>query len=184
MLPLLALLLALPALAQDPAGAEGPAEDAEEVPFDPENYPRATLAESLKSEPCRGRQRAFELKDALFSAELAWQGSVRPTPAGRLGMIRRWTAHIGDPEAASKYRGEAAFSEGGRREWIAVPEGLLAAMRLELMPGDRLLLYLVYAGCARGRPVYAVDEYEELPQTDEEAEDTLIRIPSYPRRLG
>ncbi|MBI5594880.1 MAG: hypothetical protein HY928_02200 [Elusimicrobia bacterium] len=151
----------------------------EEVePFDAANYPKALIAEQLKKEPCAKRGGPYELKDLRFAAEVRWQGALRPGPAANIELMKRWTREIGDPEAAAKYAEEATVVEGPRPSWVSVPEGLLAYLQMDLMAGDRVLLYLVHVGCAAGAPVLAVDEYEVLDQTELEGADELIYAPS------
>lgn len=179
---LLALALSAPARAAAPAAvAVSSAAAQEEVePFDAANYPKAAIAERLKKDPCAKRAGAYELKDARFSAEVRWHGALRPVPAADKELMRRWTLQIGDPEAAAKYPEETTVSEGPRLRWVSVPDGLLAYLQMDLMAGDRVLLYLVYVGCAAGAPVLAVDEYEVLDQSELEGGDELIFAPSGP----
>ena len=146
------------------------------VDFDEANYPRKSMAAMRRAEPCEKAKKGPALKDVLFSTETRWHGEVRKTPPARMGMIKAWTLQIGDPEAAPKYAEEATFSEGRALEWVAVPEGLLAYLQMDLMAGDRVLLFLALTGCADGAPVWAVDEYEVPKQLPLEGEDELIRI--------
>ncbi|MBI3299948.1 MAG: hypothetical protein HYZ75_17425 [Elusimicrobia bacterium] len=141
------------------------------VPFDAKNYPLETLHARRRRDPCG---KGGELKDVLFSAELRWHGEVAPTPAPDVELLRRWTKDIGDPEAVAKYAQLVSFSEGRRFERLAAPEGLLAFMEMDLLPGDRVILYLVHVGCAEGRAVFAVDEYDVTEQDELEKDDELI----------
>ncbi|TPW18824.1 MAG: hypothetical protein FD126_3299, partial [Elusimicrobia bacterium] len=144
------------------------------VAFDEANYPRKSLAAMLREEPCLKALKGPALKDLLFSTEARWHGAVRKTPSARMELVKTWTREIGDPEAAPKYAEEATFSEGRRLEWVTVPEGLLAYLQMDLMAGDRVLLFLAYTGCADGEPVWAVDEYEVPQQRPPEGDDELI----------
>lgn len=145
------------------------------VPFDAANYPKKSMAAMRREEPCPKAAKGPLLKDLLFSVEARWHGAVRATAAARVSTLKAWTKEIGDPESWSKYAEEATFSEGKSLEWVAVPEGLLAYLQMDLMAGDRVLLFLVYTGCAEGAPVWAVDEYEVPRQEPLEGEDELIR---------
>lgn len=165
----LAAALSTAAVTSSSAPAEG------DVPFDPKNYPERSLAESRRADPCS--KEPGKVKDTLFSREVAWHGAVRKAAPARRELLRRWTKQIGDPDAAVKYAEEATVSEGRRLEWVSVPEGLLAYLQMDLMPGDRVLLYLVYVGCAEGAPLFAVDEYEVKEQSEAEGADELIRLP-------
>lgn len=169
-----ALALAAAVAVSSPAAVSGSTEAAA-VPFDEANYPRKPLAAMRREEPCPKAYKGTLLKDQLFSAETRWHGAVRATPPGRTAALKAWTKEIGDPESWSKYAEEATFSEGRHLEWVAVPEGLLAYLQMDLMPGDRVLLFLVLAACAEGAPVWVVDEYEVLKQEPLEGEDELIR---------
>jgi hypothetical protein len=146
------------------------------VPFDEANYPKKTMALMRREEPCP-KGGPF-LKDLLFSTQTRWHGAVRKTSPARMEMIKVWTKDIGDPESAPKYVEEATFSEGRNLEWVAVPEGLLAYLQMDLQAGDRVQLFLILTGCAEGAPVWAVDEYEVPKQEPLEGEDELIyRLP-------
>lgn len=167
-----ALVLAAAVAASSPSAvsvASAPAV----VPFDAANYPSKRMAALRREEPCPPKGPA--LKDTLFSTEVRWNGAVRPTSPARMETIKAWTSEIGDPGAAPKYVSEATFSEGRRLEWVAVPEGLLAYLQMDLQAGDRVLLFLVLTGCAEGGPVWAVDEYEVPKQLPFESGDELIR---------
>ena len=144
------------------------------VPFDAANYPRTSMAALRREEPCPAA--GAELKDKLFSTSTRWHGAVRATSAARMRALKAWTKDIGDPDAASKYAEEATFAEGRRLEWVAVPEGLLAYLQMDLQAGDRVLLFLVMTGCAEGAPVWAVDEYEVPKQEPLEGDDELVRV--------
>lgn len=171
-----ALVLAA-AVAASTAAVSVDASSAPAVAFDAANYPRKALAALRREEPCPKARSEF--KDVLFSAETRWHGAVRRTPPARMAMISEWTREIGDPDAAPKYAEEATFAEGGRFEWVAVPEGLLAYLQMDLQAGDRVLLFLVLTGCAEGTPVWVVDEYEVPEQTPLEGDDELIyRLPA------
>mgnify|MGYP001618463144 CR=1 FL=1 len=162
--------LALAVLLSTPAAVSTGAVTDDTVPFDAKNYPLETLASRRKAAPCAGAQ----LKDVMFSAELRWHGALSKTPKAGMELLRRWTKDIGDPEAFSKYAEEVTLSEGRRFERVAVPEGLLAFMQMDLLPGDRVLLYLVHVGCAEGGALFAVDEYEVQGQDEAESLDELI----------
>lgn len=169
-----ALLLAAAVSVSSPKGAVDVSTAS--VPFDAANYPKKGMAVMRRTEPCP-KGGPF-LKDLLFSTETRWHGAVRKTSAARMEMIKVWTKDIGDPESASKYVEEATFSEGRHLEWVAVPEGLLAYLQMDLQAGDRVLLFLILTGCAEGAPVWAVDEYEVPKQEPLEGEDELIfRLP-------
>lgn len=178
----LALFLAGPAQgAPRPEVAVSSAPAQEEVePFDAANYPKRSISEHLKKDPCSKKAGPYELKDVRFSAEVRWHGALRPVPPADKELMKRWTRDIGDPEAAAKYPEETTVSEGARLRWLSVPEGLLAYLQMDLLAGDRVLLYLVHVGCAAGSPVMAVDEYEVLDQTELEGGDELIRSPDGP----
>ena len=118
-----------------------------------------------------------EVKDILFSSEVAWHGAVRKTAPANYELMRRWTKKIGDAPAVTKYKEQVALSEAGSLRWFTIPEGLLPYMQMELRPGDRVVLFLVYVGCSDRKPLLSIDEYEELDQTEEEAGDELIRLP-------
>ena len=144
------------------------------VAFDGANYPLKTMAAMLREEPCLKALKGPNVKDVLFSTEVRWHGAVRRTPPSRMDLVKAWTKEIGDPEAAPKYAEEATFSQGRRLEWVTVPEGLLAYLQMDLMAGDRVLLFLAYTGCSDGEPVWAVDEYEVPKQMPHEGDDELI----------
>lgn len=150
------------------------------IPFDPKDYPRRGLLELLASQPCAGRSGTSELRDTLFSSELVYQGAVRKSPPARHALMAEWAKGIGDPGAEAKYKEEVSIADGGRVRWLAVPEGLLSFLRMDVQPGDRLLLYVVFVGCAGKEPLFAIDEFEGLDQRPEEAEDILIRLPWMP----
>ena len=147
------------------------------VPFDAKDYPRSSIREALSKDSCDPRSKT-EVKDALFSAELAYQGAVRPLSKDRAALFKSWTKTVGDPGSWVHYKRELSFSEKGKMRWIAVPEGLLPRFQINLQLGERVLLYLIYVGCVDKRPVLAVEEIEGLDQTDEEAEDLLIWLNS------
>lgn len=166
------ILAAAVAVSSHPAGVSS--SSAPGVAFDEANYPRKTLAALLREEPCLKALKGPTLKDVLFSTEVRWHGAVRRTPPARMDLVKAWTREIGDPEAAPKYAEEATFSQGRRLEWVTVPEGLLAYLQMDLMAGDRVLLFMAYTGCAEGAPVWAVDEYEVPKQLPPEGDDELI----------
>ena len=167
-----ALLLAA-AVAASSAPTSVAVSSAAEVPFDAANYPRKTMSALRRSEPCP-KKGGPVLKDVLFSQETRWHGVVRKTPPARLAALKAWTADIGDPGALPKYAEEATFVSGAGFEWVAVPEGLLAYLQMDLQAGDRVLLFMVLTGCADGEPVWGVDEYEVPKQTPLEGQDELI----------
>lgn len=160
----LAVLLSTPTVISTGAAID------DTVPFEAKNYPLGTMAAQRKKDPCGGPG----LKDVLFSAELRWHGEVSKTSKPRMELIGRWTKDIGDPEAVSKYASEVTFSEGRRFERVAVPEGILAFMQMDLLAGDRILLYLVFVGCTEGGALFVVDEYEVPDQDEKESLDELI----------
>jgi len=47
-----------------------------------------------------------------------------------------------------------------------------------VQPGDRILIYSVFVGCTAKEPLFAIDEFEQVEQLEEEAEDILIRLPA------
>ena len=168
----LCAMLALPAGAFAADGGLSPSTGT--VPFDAKDYPRNSVREVLSKAPCR-RGLKVEVKDALFSAELAYQGAVRPLSEGRTALFKSWTRSLGDSGSWVYYQSELSFSEKGKVRWIAVPEGLLPQFKINLQLGERVLLYLIYVGCALRQPVLAVEEIEGLDQTEEESEDLMIR---------
>ncbi|MFA5137611.1 MAG: hypothetical protein WC728_00135 [Elusimicrobiota bacterium] len=171
-------LLFLCAFLAFPSGASaadgGVAASTGTVLFDVKDYPRSSIREALSKDPCRPRSKT-EVKDSLFSAELAYQGAVRPLSESRAALFKAWTRSVGDPGSWVYYKRELSFSEKGKMRWVAVPEGLLPQFQINLQLGERVLLYLIYVGCAGRQPVLAVEEIEGLDQTDEEAEDLMIR---------
>lgn len=144
----------------------------EVIPFDVKNYPRTRIHRVLRNNRCD--KSPYSVKDVIFSTEMTYQGATRPTPRRRYELIRRWTQAIGDPKAAVRYRQEVSAADWGKTHWLVIPEGLMNHMRVDLMVGDRIIVYLVFVGCERGRPVFAIDEFEDIRQTDEEAADILI----------
>ena len=153
---------------------QGPADDV--VPFNPADYPRRAFSRMLAENSCDGKGGASELKDALFSVELVYQGAVRKSTIRRNALIGSWAKAIGDPGAEAKYKEEITLAERGDIRWLAAPEGLLAYMQMDLQPGDRVLVYLVFIGCVARQPLFAIDEFEPVEQRDDEAEDFLIRL--------
>jgi hypothetical protein len=164
--------------------AEAPAPREEPAPFDPSQYPFTTLEKTAAKDPC-GKKGGSEIKDKLFSAELRFQGSLRKTPVGRFGLVKKWCRFLGDPGAAPRYGKEMLFSEGRRMVWLAVPEGLLDYLKSDLQSGDRAMIFGVYVGCSGGKPVFAIDEFDNYAPDDQEAEDYIVKalLPEFGRLL-
>jgi len=160
----LAAMLAAPAPAEEPL-------------FDPAQYPLMTLAKAEASAPCAAGRVNYELRDKLFSAELVFQGSVRSAPPAHLALLKRWTKSIGDADAAARYKKQISFSDGRRIVWFSLPEGLIDSLRDDLEAGDRALIYGVFVGCAGGKPLFSIDEYETYAPADEEADDYITLRP-------
>ena len=166
----LALMLAAP------AGAQAPAE--EPPPFDPAQYPLMTLAKAEASAPCAAGPVKYELRDKLFSAELLFQGSVRDAPPAHLALLKRWAKSIGDPDAVPRYKKQISFSDSRKVVWLSLPEGLIDTLNEDLQAGDRALIYGVFVGCAAGKPLFSIDEYETYAPADDEADDYITLRPN------
>jgi hypothetical protein len=153
------------------AAAAAFAEDAKTVEFDATDYPRHTIAEAMKLEPCEGDG----VKDVLFSSELRWQGAERTISASGARLVSRWTEHVGDAEAASRYVQMRSLSEGGTVHWAVVPDGLVPYLEMDLRPGDKFVVYFVFVGCRDRKPLFAIEEYAE-PENYEaiDEEDVVI----------
>ncbi|MEK7743472.1 MAG: hypothetical protein AAB576_00500 [Elusimicrobiota bacterium] len=175
------ILWALPLCAMAAWGAQTPAPDAQTPPespaqapqFDPSQYPLSTLAKADLDGSCRGSKVKYLVKDRLFSAELVYQGTLRPTPPGHYELMRRWTKSVGDPEALVKYKQEVSLAEGKKVHWMPVPEGLVGDLQGYLQAGDRALVYAILIGCVQGRALFAIDEFENYSPEDEEADDYI-----------
>lgn len=146
---------------------------APEIPFDPQDYPEYSVVQVVEKLPC-AKTEGPELRDALFRAEFVYQGAIRPASKPRYELMRRWTKSVGDPQAIVKYKSEVSFVDGKRTRWFSAPEGLVDFISMDFRPGDRVTLYLVYVGCTQGGPLFAVDEYEGVEQSEEEVGDTVI----------
>lgn len=160
MLPLSAVLLAAAFAAGGPA-----------VEFDPADYPRYAVEAAFEVEPCA----QDGIKDVLFSSELRWQGAAREVSAARARLVGKWTRHVGDADAASRYTQERSLAQGGRIYWAVVPDGLVPYLEMDLRPGDKFVVYFVFVGCEGGRPALAIEEYAE-PENYEpiDEEDVVI----------
>jgi len=162
-----------------PAASQAPAEEAPD--FDPAQYPLMSLAKAESVAPCGEGRVKYELRDNLLSAELVFQGSVRDAPPAHLALLKRWTKSIGDPGAASRYGKQVSFLESRKTVWLSLPEALVDPLREDMQAGDRALIYGVFVGCAGGKPLFAIDEYETYAPDDEEADDYItLRRPTVP----
>ncbi|PCI36737.1 MAG: hypothetical protein COB53_08530 [Elusimicrobia bacterium] len=140
------------------------------IEFDAADYPRHTVDFALEAEPCSKNG----IKDVLFSSELRWQGAKRKSSSGRIRLLRQWTKHIGDIEAAARYGEERSFVEGGNVYWAVAPEGLIPYLEMDLRPGDKLIIYFVFVGCEGGRPLFAIEEYAEPEHYDAIDEQDVV----------
>lgn len=156
---------------QTPSGNAPPS--AQEPKFDPSQYPLSTLAKADAEGSCPKTGTKYMVKDRLFSAELVYQGTLRPTPSAHYELMRRWTKSVGDPDAVVKYSQEVSLAEGKKVHWMPVPEGLISDLQGYLQAGDRALVYTVFIGCAQGRSLFAVDEFENYSPADGEADDYI-----------
>jgi len=163
-----ALLFAWPLCAQE--------KEDEAPPFDAAQYPLMTLARAEAKDPCKKGKLKYELKDKLFSAELVYQGGVRAAPPAHFELLKRWTKNIGDEKAIGRYKKQVSFSEGKKMVWLSLPEGLVDYLAEDFQVGDRALLYTVFVGCAGGKPLFSVDEYDTYAPEDDEAEDYITKL--------
>ncbi len=140
------------------------------IEFDAADYPRYTVSAALDAEPCS----QDGVKDVLFSSELRWQGAARKSSVARTRLIGEWTKSIGDAGAAARYVEERSFVEGTRVHWVVVPDGLMPYLEMDLRPGDKLIVYIVFVGCEGGHPLFAIEEYAEPENYEAIDEDDIV----------
>jgi len=135
----------------------------------PDPYPPRATRDLLAKNPCAA-SRMEELKDVQFSSEMAYMGHWRETPPALGELVRTWARSLKIEEP--KFPAELNIRDGGDSWWALAPEPVEDYLKRRAKVGDRVVLYMSYAGCSAGRPVLVIEDvgrpaYEDL---EDEAE--------------
>lgn len=104
--------------------------------------------------------------DAMV-VDVSYVGGIRPISPRTQQFLDYWLTSLQfDSSYVDLFEEEALFEEDGERYWLPVQVGPLSYMRDELAPGDRIAVYLTFAGAHAGRAgpatwVFTVNEYED-----------------------
>ena len=118
-------------------------------------HERASVLADFKA----GSDSNFILSGADFAtlATVEYQDSVRPTPTAHLQYLAHWAKSFRlSFDARLVFAREVLVREDTLLLWLPVQDTVVQAMRQQLHRGDRILLYVIYAG-AQGGPGPDID---------------------------
>jgi len=133
------------------------------------DYTPRTLQEIAQ---LRGRSAENFNRNVVIQGEISptrvkvvYQFTSRALSPNKKNAIAAWAnRYAGAPETyTAHYQREVAFSENGRRYWLAVRKDLFARFEEELQKGDTVDLFLIKLGSARNgamwEPVLLVEKF-------------------------
>ena len=121
-------------------------------------YRPRQLNDLIREYPAQGE--LVITRDIPIRSKVVYSGEFRDLPDDARLLIAAWAQAMNVPVAPGAFRREVKIREAGVEYWLPVQEVLWPVMNAELLPQEKIEVFVIYIGQVNGRHVFLINAFD------------------------